>query len=839
LDVPDERENITFNASKSKDIGGKIVAYKWDFGDGNRTDRLSTPEILHSYARGGSYTVSLTVQDNEDATSTSSRNITINNLPQANFTITPQKPVVGSQVRFDASGSWDEEDGKNLAYHWEINNNSAIFNLASPPKQVYDEAGMYWVNLTVSDMNGAAGHKNYLLKINQPPVARIAFDSANLSQGMMVNFTAALSEDPDGKIIGYTWDFGDNRTVDHNESVLHSYLDGGKMLVRLSVVDNDGATADVLQEIFINKPPVAMFSIDPVEPEKGELVSFDASESDDFDGDIKKFLWDFGVGRAEPEVYYSEFAEHTYNRPMKYNVTLTIVDNNGATASISQMVEVRENNNRPNVENLRPDAQSPRENGSIVTWTAVASDKESDPLQYQFILDGQVVQDWSDRSTWVWTADQAGVHTIEAQARDGKHGMQGDSSKSASFEIFEIIVLPPPNNAPVITSLSADKVTPQETGSIITWTAQASDPENDPILYRFFLNGLVATDWQFGNQWAWTMSEGEAQIGVPQIGVQIRDGKHADQYGFDDQKSVNFVLPPNDKPVITSFESDKLSPQQTGSTITWTVVSMDSDEDPLQFQFILDGQVMQDWSDSSVWSWTATRDQVGAHVVTAKVRDGKHNPEEDSTSSVNGFIITQDSSIGYVESAMENWTTNASMTNETIAYPVEYAMENCTTNASMVYTNETIAYPVEYATENCTTNTSMLSTNEAIADPVINPVIYAMENTTINASEAYVNETIAYPAFYVGPPDSSASDSIATIVSQEMRGYQVFLDDNYIGTEGELWDAPDGRFTFSVAGNQMHSIRIYDGQFNYPKSIFFQSGEIKTINVEPGTPIYA
>ena len=70
-------------------------------------------------------------------------------------------------------------------------------------------------------------------------------------------------------------------------------------------------------------------------------------------------------------------------------------------------------------------------------------DNLGNPLQFQFALDGQVVQDWSDRSTWVWTADQAGVHTIQAQARDGKHGMQGDSSKSASFEILEIIVLAP------------------------------------------------------------------------------------------------------------------------------------------------------------------------------------------------------------------------------------------------------------------------------------------------------------------------------------------------------------------------------------------------------------
>ncbi|OPY53985.1 MAG: PKD domain protein [Methanosaeta sp. PtaU1.Bin112] len=340
LDVPAERENITFNASKSKDIGGKIVAYKWDFGDGNRTDSLSTPEILHSYARGGFYTVSLTVQDNEDTASTSSRNITINSLPQANFTITPQIPVVGSQVRFDASGSWDEEDGKNLAYHWEINNNSAIFNLVSPPKQVYDEAGMYWVNLTVSDTNGAVGHKNYLLKINQPPIARIGIDSANLSLGRLVNFTAALSEDKDGEIVDYTWDFGDNSSVDNNKTAMHGYAEGGNKIIRLSVGDNDGARSIISQEIFINRPPIASFSIVPAEPNKGEQVSFNASSSSDPDGKLERYLWDFGIGKAMPEVYTKSLAEHTYSVAGRYDVILIVQDDKGANSSMIKSVEV-------------------------------------------------------------------------------------------------------------------------------------------------------------------------------------------------------------------------------------------------------------------------------------------------------------------------------------------------------------------------------------------------------------------------------------------------------------------------------------------------------------------
>jgi hypothetical protein len=70
-----------------------------------------------------------------------------------------------------------------------------------------------------------------------------------------------------------------------------------------------------------------------------------------------------------------------------------------------------------------------------------------------------------------------------------------------------------------------------------------------------------------------------------------------------------------------------------------------------------------------------------------------------------------------------------------------------------------------------------------------------------------------------------------------MRGYQVFVDENYIGTEGSNGDPLDGVFNFNVIGGQNHNIRVYDGQFNYPKSMYFERGVLKIVNVEPGTAV--
>lgn len=126
-----------------------------------------------------------------------------------------------------------------------------------------------------------------------------------------------------------------------------------------------------------------------------------------------------------------------------------------------------------------------------------------------------------------------------------------------------------------------------------------------------------------------------------------------------------------------------------------------------------------------------------------------------------------------------------------------------------------------------------------IGNQVSNSIVIDVTSYT---PPSYQQPVLIYPPTQALPPVTTPSptygDTPATIVSQGMRGYQVFLDGNYIGTEGSGGDALDGRFSFRVVGNQNHDIRVYDGQFNYPKTMYFQRGVQKIINVEPGTAVY-
>jgi VCBS repeat-containing protein len=65
---------VTFNGSGSSDVDGTIVTYAWDFGDGGTGSGVSP---AYTYGAAGTYTVSLTVTDNDGGTDTATTTATI------------------------------------------------------------------------------------------------------------------------------------------------------------------------------------------------------------------------------------------------------------------------------------------------------------------------------------------------------------------------------------------------------------------------------------------------------------------------------------------------------------------------------------------------------------------------------------------------------------------------------------------------------------------------------------------------------------------------------------------------------------------------------------------
>lgn len=81
---------------------------------------------------------------------------------------------------------------------------------------------------------------------------------------------------------------------------------------------------------------------------------------------------------------------------------------------------------------------------------------------------------------------------------------------------------------------------------------------------------------------------------------------------------------------------------------------------------------------------------------------------------------------------------------------------------------------------------------------------------------------------------SPSQGDVPVTIQTSLRGYDVYLDDSYVGKQ----TSPDGTFQLSVTGNQWHTVRVFDGTNNYAKTMYFQSGVPKIINIAPAATVY-
>ena len=324
---------VTFDGTTSTDADGTIASYAWDFGDG--TTGTGVKPGAHTFPADGSFTVKLTVTDDQGATNTAQQVIQVaaNKPPVAAFTST----VANLAVTFDATGSSDP-DGSVASYAWNFGDGQT--GTGKTPAHTYLAAGTYPVALTVTDNQGATTTltQNVVPTAppNQPPTSSFTYTASNLA----VTFNGSASTDPDGTLASYAWDFGDG-TTGTGATPSHTYTVDGPYTVKLTVTDNQGATGVSSQSLSVaaNQVPIASFTttLTPLS------AAFDASTSTDPDGSVVSYAWTFGDGQTGT----GKTPSHTYATAGTYQVKLTVTDNQGATGTVTTAVTVAAAPNQP------------------------------------------------------------------------------------------------------------------------------------------------------------------------------------------------------------------------------------------------------------------------------------------------------------------------------------------------------------------------------------------------------------------------------------------------------------------------------------------------------------
>ncbi len=398
---------VRFDGTKSKDLDGFVDDFQWNFGDGTAGGGSSP---IHVYTRAGVYRVRLTVTGDYtgdcDNTDDDEMIVTIHEAPVAEFTY-PLTSEIKKPVLFDASSPIRNQKSEIRKWEWDFGDGSR--GEGENTEHAYAKAGEYIVTLTVtsdSDTDCNTSSKQKRIRINEPPVA-VAGEDRLVGVNQVVFFDGSSSEDQDGVISSYDWDFGDGHT-DTGVQIRHQYKTAGSYKVSLKVTDNtdldNNSDTDTLI-VTVNQAPVPklgtpdpsfqfpvssfQFSACP-----GEEVVLNGRDSSDSDGEIVRYSWNFGDGSPSEE---GMEVRHTWNFIGRYMVVLEVDDGRGVSNSRAQtsgIIVV----NEPPIANAGADRiVSPGED--VLFDGSASKDQDGSVVSFQWDFgDGNISEKIGDRN---------------------------------------------------------------------------------------------------------------------------------------------------------------------------------------------------------------------------------------------------------------------------------------------------------------------------------------------------------------------------------------------------------------------------------------------------------
>jgi PKD repeat protein len=335
-----------------------------------------------------------------------------------------------------------------------------------PASVLYVAAGVFALALTSCD-SGSTGTAP-----NQPPNATFTANS-EADNALMFNFDASGSADTNtqGSIESYEWDMGDGSSAS-GKTVTHEYSDVGVYEVTLTTVDEEGAEDTYTETVAASAPPEVSFTATPAEIDPTDYT-FDASSSEDPDGEIEKFSWNFGDGEAGS----GEVVTHNYDvtEDKSVVVTLTATDGIGTSNSTTKTIDI----------DVPVFVNYPKTNWEVADFSSQMpgrSDKAA-----VLAIDGDPSTHW--HTPWCCAADEYGTsrpqppHTITIDMQETKrvYGLEVIGRDGNYF-----------NNPKEVTVKFADEYNGEDTN----WrNAQAFtlplDDDGDAVEAEVFLEGIA------------------------------------------------------------------------------------------------------------------------------------------------------------------------------------------------------------------------------------------------------------------------------------------------------------------------------------------------------------
>ena len=325
-------QKLKFDASKSYDLDGTIKSYSWVFSDGEtKIGKI----VEKSFVKSGLYSAVLTITDDADVDNSIVSDtvyIKINTTP----VIKTQEYIESCDkiITFNAAKSFDP-DGDQLSFTWDFPDRKDVKGSGIITHN-FKDYGVFPITLTVDDglnLPNSSIRENITVKIHRPPIADAGTDTT-VCAGDIVILSGLKSESFDNTLLDYLWIFDDSTQLS-GSSVFKIFKKGGLHKITLIVKDNSGLpcnSAFATKLLNVSEAPIANAGNDTLICANSQ-IKFDGSRSTSAGGAINSYEWNFGDGEtgAGPKPV------HTYIKPGKFKVTLTITGNVKSNCDISSI----------------------------------------------------------------------------------------------------------------------------------------------------------------------------------------------------------------------------------------------------------------------------------------------------------------------------------------------------------------------------------------------------------------------------------------------------------------------------------------------------------------------
>jgi PKD repeat protein len=326
---------VLLDGSQSYDIDGHALKFDWLLSDGTHRNEAS---FNWKAPKGGVHFITLTVDDGQGKKNSIARETVrlIVNRPPVAVVDSLIYSCTGMTILLNGSLSHDP-DSDPITANWDFGDGTS--STETNPAHVFTKPGFYSVKLYLSD--GFAEQPTTAtipVIIEGSPQAFQGFIDTTICVNTSLTFDGTRSNDPNGPLGSYSWDFGDGINA-LGSVVTHAYSKPGTYYVTLTVVGNGSGRCSRVNQatstIHVVEGPTAEFSL-PEAVSIGEEITVDASTSH-ANGKILTTSWEARSGDVVINKEGSQ-TQFKFEKPGLYAVRLTITIETSTNCNSSSIV---------------------------------------------------------------------------------------------------------------------------------------------------------------------------------------------------------------------------------------------------------------------------------------------------------------------------------------------------------------------------------------------------------------------------------------------------------------------------------------------------------------------